>query len=110
MAKQTYTIYVDGVKAAEGLTVNGTNYVSESEVDTSRFQDDVFKLTVKDNEGNVVEEHEYAKLLQQMQYAWDDNKYYLAFCPVSEQEVKFKEMQANLEFLAMCNNVDFSAN
>lgn len=108
MAKETYSININGVKVADGLTRNGSNYVSASKVDTSGF-DEIFQLTVKDNAGNVVEEYEYAKLLQQTQYEWDNNKYYLAFCPVSEQEIKFNEMQANLEFLAMYNDVDFNA-
>lgn len=99
-----YTLYADGVKLAEGLTINGTNYVSKTEVDVSGLPK-VFKLTVKDSEGNTTEEFEHAKLLQQVQYAWDDNKYYLAFAPVSEQEVMNDEFRSNLDYLAMCADV-----
>lgn len=99
-----YTLYADGVKLAEGLTLNGSNYVSKDEVDVSGLPK-VFKLTVKDSEGNTTEEFEHAKLLQQVQYAWDDNKYYLAFAPVSEQEVMNDELRSNLDYLAMCADV-----
>lgn len=99
-----YTLYADGVKLAEGLTLNGSNYVSKDEVDVSGLPK-VFKLTVKDNEGNTTEEFEHAKLLQQVQYAWDDNKYYLAFASVSEQEVMNAEFRSNLDYLAMCADV-----
>jgi hypothetical protein len=101
----TYTLYTDDVKLADGLTLNGTNYVSKDEVDVSGLPK-VFKLTVKDSDGNTTEEFEHAKLLQQVQYAWDDNKWYLAFAPVSEQEIINAKMQSNLEYLAMMADVD----
>lgn len=100
-----YTLYADGVKLAEGLTLNGSNYVSRTEVDVSNLPH-VFKFTVKDSKGNITEEYEYAKLLQQAQYAWDDNKWYLAFAPVSEQEIMNAEFKANIEYLAMMADVD----
>lgn len=100
-----YTLYADGVKLAEGLTLNGSNYVSKDEVDVSGLPK-VFKLTVKDSEGNTTEEFEHAKLLQQVQYAWDDNKYYLAFAPVSQQEIMDAEFKANIDYLAMIAKVN----
>lgn len=100
-----YTLYADGVKLAEGLTLNGTNYVSKTEVDVSGLPK-VFKLTVKDSDGNITEEIEHARLLQQVQYAWDDNKFYLAFAPVSEQEIKNNEFKSNLQYLAMMADVN----
>lgn len=100
-----YTLYTDDVKLAEGLTLNGSNYVSKTEVDVSNLPP-VFKFTAKDSEGNTTEEFEHAKLLQQVQYAWDDNKFYLAFAPVSEQEIKNDEFQSNLQYLAMMADLE----
>ena len=100
-----YALYADGEKLAEGLTLNGGNYVSKTEVDVSNLPP-VFKLTAKDSKGNITEEFEHAKLLQQVQYAWDNNKFYLAFAPVSEQEIKNNEFQSNLNYLAMMNDLE----
>ena len=100
-----YTLYIDNVKLAEGLTINGSNYVSKTEVDVSNLPA-IFKFTAKDSEGNTTEEFEHAKLLQQVQYAWDDNKFYLAFAPVSKQEIENDEFQSNLHYLAMMADVD----
>ena len=105
---KTYTLTIEGGSktfTAGNLTMNGTNYVSGSKVDTANWPA-VFKLTAKDNEGNVTEEYPYAKLLQQEQYAWDGGKFYLAFAPVSEQEIKNAELQANLEYIAMMSDID----
>lgn len=101
----SYTLYADGVKLAENLTKNGTNYASADEVDVSNLPP-VFRLTVKDTNDNITEEYEHAKLLQQEQYEWDDNKYYLAFAPVSQQEVDFDNFRSNLQYLAMMSDID----
>ena len=97
-----------GTFTVNGLTMNGSNYVSETKVDTEAWPE-VFKLTAKDEEGNITEQLDYAKLLQQEQYTWDNNKFYLAFAPVSEQELKNADFQAQLEYLAMMTDVDIDA-
>ena len=102
-----YALYADGTKLAEGLTINGNNYVSKTEVDVSNLPT-VFKFTAKDSKGSTTEEFEHAKLLQQVQYAWDNNKFYLAFAPVSEQEIKSNEFKSNLQYLAMMTDVDIN--
>ena len=84
-----YTLKIEGANdefTIENLTMNGNNYVSATEVDTSEWPP-IFSLTATDEDGNVTEEIEHAKLIQQVQYAWDNNKYYLAFASVSPQEL-----------------------
>jgi hypothetical protein len=105
---KTYTLYADGELFAENLTINGNNYVSMEEIDVSELPLS-FKFTAKDNDGNTTEEYEHAKLLQQVQYEWDDGKWYLAFAPISEQEIKNAEFQSNLEYLAMMVDVDIDS-
>ena len=105
---KTYTLAIEGqggTFAVNNLTMNGTNYVSATEVDTSGWPP-VFKLTAKDGDGNVTEEHAHAKLLQQERYDWDGGKFYLAFAPVSEQEILFAEQQANIAYIAMMADID----
>lgn len=103
-----YTIGIVGQNCSftvDNLTMNGTNYVSETEVDTNDWPA-VFGFTATDEEGNITERHDHAKLIQQERYDWDGGKYYLAFAPVSEQEIKNAELQANLEYLAMMADID----
>ena len=105
---KTYTLAIEGqggTFAVNNLTMNGTNYVSATKVDTSNWPE-IFKLTARDEGGNVTEAHAHARLLQQEQYDWDGGKFYLAFAPVSEQEILFAEQQANLEYLAMMADID----
>lgn len=103
-----YTLEIEGehgVITVENLTMNGTNYVSDSEVDTASWPP-TFKLTAKDEGGNITEQFYHARLLQQVQYEWDGDKWYLAFAQISEQEIKNAEFQANIEYLAMMADID----
>ena len=108
MENKTYTLTIEGQNSTftvSGLTMNGTNYVSEAKVDTTAWPP-TFKLTVKDEEGTVTEAIDHAKLIQQEQYAWDGGKWYLAFAPVSPQEIKNARLQSQLEYLAMMSDID----
>ena len=98
MDNKTYTINITGQKKSftvSGLTMNGTNYVSETEVDTKDWPT-VFSFTATDEEGTVTEAIDNAKLIQQVSYDWDGGKFYLAFGQVSEQEL-LKEKLAAME-------------
>ena len=96
MDNKIYSLTVAGKNGsyqAKNLTQNGNNYVSENEVDTSSWPS-IFELTVKDGDGNITEHIENAKLLQQVSYDWDGGKFYLAFAPVSEQELLKSQLAA----------------
>lgn len=111
MDNERYTLKIEsqhGIITIPDLTMNGTNYVSEANVDTSAWPD-TFKLTATDKKGNVTEQYDHARLIQQEQYAWDNNRWYLAFAPVSAQEIKNAELQSQLEYLAMMADVDLDA-
>ena len=104
-----YTIEIAGQKnsfTVSGLTMNGTNYVSKEEVDTSNWPS-VFSFTAMDEDGNITESCNNAKLVQQESYDWDEGKFYLAFTRVSEEELlraqiaTMKEDNTNME-LALC--------
>lgn len=104
---KTYSLFADGVKFAEKLTVNGNNYVSNSKVDTESLPD-VFKLEVKDRKDKITEVIDNARLLQQVQYT-EGGEYYLAFSKVSKQELLNDKLQSNIEYLAMMANVDIDS-
>lgn len=108
METKTYTLKIEGSHddfELTGLAMNGTNYVSEEHVDTSAWPP-TFKLTATDEDGNVTEQYEHAKLLQQETYAWDRGKYYLAFAGVSAQEIANAQLQSKIEYLAMMADID----
>lgn len=108
MENKTYTLRLEGTHETfeiSSLTMNGTNYVSETEVDTSAWPP-TFELTATDSEGNVTEKIEHAKLIQQVSYAWDEGKWYLAFAQVSQQEIANAQLQSEIEYIAMMADID----
>ncbi|SDP01223.1 hypothetical protein SAMN05216366_104154 [Selenomonas ruminantium] len=108
MEKEKYTLIFEGEGnsvTVENLTLNGNNYVSESEVDLSSLPD-VFALTVKDSNGNVVESHDNTKLLQQVKYDWDGGKYYLAFTALSQLDIDQRAQDSKIQFIAMMADID----
>ena len=103
-----YTLKIEGANdefVIENLGMNGTNYVADNYVDTSEWPP-IFALTAKDEDGNVTEQIAHAKLIQQETYTWDEGKYYLAFAPVSQQEIANAELQSQIEYMAMMLDVD----
>lgn len=107
ITNNTYSLFADGVKFAEKLTVNGNNYVSNSKVDTESLPD-VFKLEVKDSKDKITEVIDNARLLQQVQYT-EGGEYYLAFSKVSKQKLLNDKLQSNIEYLAMMADVDIDS-
>lgn len=108
MDKEKYTLTLTnetGSVTVDNLTMNGNNYVSENEVDLSGWRG-IFKLTAKNGQGEVTEEIENAKLLQQVQYAWDGGKYYLTFCAVPKIELDQSTQDSKIEYIAMMADID----
>ena len=105
MDKEKYSLTLGGSVTVEGLTRNGNNYVSETEVDLSALTTP-FSFVAKDSDGNVVESYDNAQLLQQVQYAWDGNKYYLAFAPVSDLAMEQNTQDSRIEYIAMMADID----
>ena len=106
---KTYDLTIKGQKntfEVKGLTMNGTNYVSDTQVDTSAWPS-IFSFEARDENGLVTEQHEHSRLIQQEQYDWDNNRYYLAFGAVSEEELlrakiaAMEEANTNTE-MALC--------
>lgn len=102
---KTYTLKINGTPCAETFSMNGTNYVSETKVDTASWPP-MFSFEAADSDGNTTEQYDHAKLIQQEQYAWDGGRYYLAFAAVSPQEIANAELQSQIEYLAMMSDID----
>ena len=103
---KTYTIKINGTECSEIFTKNGNNYVSKTKVDTTNWPS-IFRFEVIDNNSNIVEHYDYAKLVQQVSYEWDANdNYYLLFAKLSQYEIANERLQSEIEYIAMMSEVD----
>lgn len=93
-------ILADGTKLT-GFTQNGTNFVSQKQVDESVFEDNLSTLTIDDGDTQTVMHN--AELIQQVQYA---DGWYICFRERTEQEMQYAALNGKLEYMAMMTGVD----
>lgn len=89
-----YTITLADGRKLDGLTKNGSNFVSEAKIDETLFDDNLSVMTVFDGTTETV--YHDVELIQQVQYA---DGWYLAFRERTVQELK--EIELNTQILAL---------
>lgn len=82
-------ILADGTEL-NGLKQNGNNYVSQTEIDVSVFEDNLSTLTIVDGDTQMVMHN--AELIQQVQYT---DGWYLCFCEKTVEEKLAAAISAN---------------
>ena len=80
-------ILADGT-AISNLTMNGTCYVSETEIDESIFEDNLSTMTVQNTEEGTEETLTNVEFIQQLHYEnfHGNTGYYLSFREVPKDE------------------------
>lgn len=82
-------ILADGTEL-NGLKQNGNNYVSQTEIDVSVFEDNLSTLTIVDGDTQMVMHN--AELIQQVQYT---DGWYLCFREKTKEEKLAAAISAN---------------
>lgn len=96
MEEKITLVLSDGTELA-GFTENGTNYITETKIDESVFEDKLSTLTIKYADGAEKVLHD-AYLVQQVTY--DDGKtYWLCFAEKTEMEKLLDRIKANEDAL-----------
>ena len=103
MEKETWTLTLADGTSIEGLEMNGNNFVSESELDESIFDGNCSKITCKSSTGEE-KTIENAELQQQKQYR-DVPGYWLSFKTKTEEEIKYENLQSQIDYLSMMADV-----
>ena len=93
-------ILSDGTKL-NNLKVNGTNYVSSTKLTEDDFAGKLKKVTISDGENVEILEH--CELVQITQVG---KEYWFVIRELSDQEVAFNQMQADLEYVAAMADVN----
>jgi len=102
---------IHSIKLSDGtvlnnLALNGTNYVSEKEIDTSIFIRNCSPITFSD--GEYEETYEHGEFIQVMDMR-DDRVYpgyWLAFRQISDAEHNTLQTRADVDYIAMMTDVD----
>lgn len=96
-----YTITLADGQKITGLSKNGDNFVSKTQVDESIFDGNLSTMTVSDGETEQVLNN--VELIQQVEYK---DGWYLAFRELTAQELRDMEIDAKIDYIAMMAYVD----
>jgi len=93
---QTYTIELADGKTFENLTMNGNNYVSQTEITEDDFTD-LSHVTITGSDGSV-EEMDDAELIQVSRYS---DGWYFILRALSQDEISKRDVEAQTFYTAM---------
>lgn len=86
-----YTITLADGQTLTGLSKNGDNFVSETQVDESIFENNLSTMTVSDGET----EETYTNMVFIQQMPWSDGTFYLSFREQTPTEKILAAITAN---------------
>lgn len=100
MDEKTYKLILADGTVVDNLTLNGTNFVSKTEVRPETFEDNCSPMTVV-CDGNE-EVHEHAEFLQIMEL---NGEYLIAFRDISDRELLDMKTRSDIDYLAMMADI-----
>lgn len=101
MEEKNLTITLSDGTQLSNITMNSTNYVSKTKVTEATFEGKLRTVTIDDGENQVVLEH--VELVQITKVG--KNYWFVLYAP-SAEEVAFKQMEANIEYIAAMTDID----
>lgn len=104
MEKSWKITLADGTQL-KNLGLNGNNYISETKITEDDFKGKLSNVIIEGKQdGNKIKEtHEHMELVQITKY---DDGYYFVLRDLSEEELKTKKMQGDIEYIAMMSDID----
>ena len=98
---KVYTITLADGTVISNLTMNGNNFVSETQITSDIFEDNLFEVTISD--GEYEEVHENMELVQIAQYGDD---YYFVLRDLTPAEMEKLSIRADIEYIAMMAGIE----
>lgn len=102
MEDKIYTITLDDGSSISNLKMNGNMFVSEFNLNWEYIKDHLSQVIIYD--GFIHETHGLMKLVTHQEI---DYKYYFVISDVSESELKYAKLKADIDYLIMMTDTDF---
>ena len=99
-----YSITLANGKQIKGLTLNGNNFISKTEVEGSLLTDETLSKIIIEKD-NIKTIYYNVYLIQQSHYS---NGWYLAFAQRTPEEIQKMESDAKIEYIAALTGVDLT--
>lgn len=104
MEKEKFQITLADGTVIEGLTQNGDNYVSETEVNVAVFESNCSPMTITGSDSTEVL-YQNGEFIRQAHFPGVQG-YYLAFRDKTANELALEEIQAKIEYIGMMANIE----
>lgn len=101
MEEKIYKVILSDGTILDNLTLNGNNFVSKSEIDSSVFTDNLSVVTINDGENDEV--HHNMRLIRCYTF---DGMWWFILNDISKEEMDREKLRSDMEYLAMMINVD----
>lgn len=101
MNNKVYTITLSDGSTIENLSLNGNNFVSQTEITDAMFKNKLANVQISD--GETIERHKNMELIQIAKY---NDGWYFIIRDIPEAELKVDKMRSDLEYVAMMAGID----
>lgn len=101
---KVYTITLSDGTKLENITMNGSNYVSQTEITEADFEGKLAQITISDGETEEVMEN--VILVQIVHYA---DGYYFVLIPTPESALVQQKLRSDVDYLALMSDIDLEA-
>lgn len=102
MIEKTYTIKLVDGRVIDNLTLNGTNFVSNTEIKPEIFEDNLVNVEIGD--GFESEVHSNMQLAGISKYG---EQWYFALIDIPESVLRERKLRSDVDYLAMMADIDF---
>lgn len=100
-----YKIKLSDGSVINNLTMNGNNFVSETELIEADFTGKLSPVIITDPDGNE-EYHENMELVQVVNTDYTDGKWYFVLRDLTEDELWRAKMQGDMLYLSMMTDIE----
>lgn len=102
MDDKIYSVTLADGTVISGLSMNGNNYISKTEISADIFDGNLSSVTISDGENE--ETFENMDLIHLT--AYDSGEYWFALRELSEDEIERLQLRSDIEYLSMMTGVE----
>lgn len=106
MDDKIYSVTLADGTVISGLSMNGNNYISKTEISADIFDGNLSSVTISDGENE--ETFENMDLIHLT--AYDSGEYWFALRELSEDEIERLQLRSDIEYLSMMTGMAYSKN
>lgn len=99
--EQLYTLTLTSGKQLNNLRMNGSYYISDTEITRDMFQDNIYNVKVSDGENEIIH-----KVMTLVDFREENGQYWFALRDLTSEELERDRIWAAIEYMALMNGTE----